>query len=114
MISRNYQPVLVRSDVQSAAGRLEVTARRSDSGETLVLEVVNWGERPLKTAIRLDGFAPSKPTATVEELSGPLDAVNTAEAPRRIVPRRTEWRHAPGGDGGLTFAPYSFTVVRFQ
>jgi hypothetical protein len=112
MISRNYQPLLVKSDVLSPGGQLGVTAHRSDSGKTLVLEVVNWGERPLPAAIRLDGFTPAKPTATVEELSGPLDAVNTADAPRHIVPKQTQWRHALGGE--LTFAPHSFTVVRFE
>ncbi len=114
MISRNYQPLLVASDVQSPAGRLDVTAKRSGSGKTLVLQVVNWGERPLRTAVWLEGFTPSKSTAAVEDLSGPLDAVNTAAAPQRIVPKQTEWRHAAGGDGELTFAPYSFTVVRLQ
>ncbi len=114
MISRNYQPLLVQSEVQSPAGRLAVTAQRSDSGKTLVLEVVNVGEQPLKTALRLEGFRPSKPTAAVEELSGPLDAVNTADAPKRIVPKRTEWRHARNGGGQLTFAPHSFTVVRLE
>ena len=113
MISRNYQPLLVRSDVESPGGRLAVTATRSGSGKTLVLEVVNWGERPLGTAIRLEGFTPSQPTAALEELSGPLDAVNTAAAPRRIVPQRSEWRHGRGA-GVRSFAPYSFTVVRLQ
>ena len=43
------------------------------------------------------------------------DAVNTADAPRRIVPCETQWRHAlTGGSGELTFAPHSFTVVRLE
>ncbi len=114
MVSHNYEPLLVQSEAQSPGGWLDVVAKRSENGQTLVLTVVNWGERPLRTAIRLDGFGPSHPVATVDELSGPLDAVNTAAAPKHIVPRRTEWRPTAGNGGQLTFAPYSFTVVRFK
>ena len=115
MISRNYEPLLVRAEVQSPGNQLDMTAKRSADGRILVLQVVNGSEKALRTAIRLDGFAPSKPTAAVEELSGPLDAVNTADAPRRIVPKQTPWRHAlTGGNGELTFAPRSFTIVRFE
>ena len=114
MISRNYEPLLVHSEARCPGGRFDVVAKRSESGKTLVLSVVNAGERSLRTAIQLDGFTPSKPTAIVEELSGPLDAVNTAVAPRHIVPKRSEWRHAPSGGGELTFAPRSFTIVRFE
>jgi hypothetical protein len=65
--------------------------------------------------IRLRGFAPTKATASVEELSGPLDAVNTSAEPRRIAPRRVEWRHAlAGGAARYTFAPHGFTVMRLE
>jgi hypothetical protein len=113
MISRNYEPLLVESEVQGPGGRLDVVARRSDNGKALVLGVVNADERPVPATIRLAGFTPSKPAAVVEELSGPLDAVNTAACPRRIVPRKTEWRHVAAG-GGFTFAPHSFTVIRLE
>jgi hypothetical protein len=113
MISRNYEPLLVESEVQSPSGRLDVVAKRSENGKTLVLGVVNANERPVPAAIRLVGFTLSKPTALVEELSGPLDMVNTAAAPRHIVPKRSEWRHAASG-GEFTFAPRSFTVVRLE
>jgi alpha-L-arabinofuranosidase len=115
MISRNYQPLLVKSEVQSPGSRLDVTAKRSDDGKTLVLQAVNSGEKLLRAAIRLEGFAPSKPAAAVEELSGPLDAVNTADAPLRIAPRHAQWQLAPaGGQSEFTFAPYSFTVIRLE
>ena len=41
----------------------------------------------------------------IEELSGPLDAVDTGTDPQHIVPKRTERRQAPSGGGELTFAP---------
>jgi hypothetical protein len=56
-----------------------------------------------------------RPTATVEELSGPLDAVNTAAAPLRIVPATSEWAHELSrGAGRRVFAPRSLTVARLE
>jgi len=115
MISRHYQPLLVPSDVQSPGNALDVTAKRSEDGRVLVLQVVNSGDRPMPAVIRLGGFAPSKATASVEELSGPLGAVNTSESPGRIAPRRVEWRHTlAGGAARYTFAPHGFTVIRLE
>lgn len=115
MISRNYQPLLVEADTQSPGDTLDVTAKRSGDGKTLVLQVVNASDEPVATRIRLAGFTPSRPTASVEELAGPLDAVNTAEAPGRIRPRRIEWQHELAkGMARYTFPPRSFTILRLE
>ena len=64
---------------------------------------------------QVEGFAPSKPVATVDQLSGPLDAANTAEHPGRIKPERSAWRHEwDKGTASFTFAPRSLTVIRFE
>jgi alpha-L-arabinofuranosidase len=115
MISRTSQPLLVKSEVQGAGRQLDVNAKRSEDGKTLVLQVVNLGDKPMPTAIHLDGFTPSKPTVFVEELAGPLNAVNTAEQPNRMTPKRSDWRHElANGTSRYTFAPHSFTVLRFE
>lgn len=120
MVARNYQPRVVEARVESADpdGKLSVTATRSEDGKQLVLQVVNAGAEPRPSRIDLVGFTPSKPLATVEELAGPLEAVNTADEPERITPRRAEWRHdiKSGGGGGATyvFPPHSFTVIRLD
>ena len=115
MVSHSYQPRLIKSEVQSAGGNLDTTATRSEDGKTLVLQVVNVGSQPLPATIQLEGFAPTKPLAAVEELAGPLDAVNTAEFPERIKPNGTEWRHAfENGRASYAFPEHSLTIMRFE
>jgi hypothetical protein len=115
MISRNYLPLLVKTEVQGAGDKLDVSATRSEDARTLVLQVVNLSDLSVSARIQLEGFMPSIPTVTVEELSGPLDAVNTAENPSRIMPRQTEWRHQfASGNVRYSFSPHSFTILRFQ
>jgi hypothetical protein len=115
MISRNYQPLLVKSEVQSSGGNLDVCATRSEDGQTLVLQVVNFSDQPQEAAIHLTGFTPSQSVATAEELAGPLDAMNTAEATNFIKPIQKEWKHE-FADGAVryTFRSHSFTLLRFE
>ena len=73
MISRNYQPLHIPASVAGAPD-LDVSARRSEDGRTLVLQVVNVADHRQTARIHLQGFQPSKSTALVEELAGSLDA----------------------------------------
>ncbi|MGA2255785.1 MAG: family 16 glycoside hydrolase, partial [Thermoguttaceae bacterium] len=115
MFSRNYLPQLVKCRVTGAEGRLDVNATRSDDGKTLVLQVVNSSEKAVAAGIHLAGFVPGKPTAQVSELSGPLDAVNTADKPRAITPQQSRWKHEiKEGSGNYIFPPHSVTVIRFD
>jgi hypothetical protein len=115
MFARNYEPVFVASDVQCAGNSLDATASRSEDGKTLVLQVVNTASQPTTAAIRLDGFVPSRPLARVEELAGPLDAVNTAETPTNVVSRAIQWRHKfKHGEASYQFPAFSFTVIRLE
>jgi Alpha-L-arabinofuranosidase C-terminal domain len=115
MFARNYEPVFVASDVQCPGNSLDATAARSEDGKTLVLQVVNTASQPVTAAIRLDGFAPSRRSARVEELSGPLDAVNTADSPTNIVSRSTQWRHDfKNGQASYQFPAFSVTVIRLE
>jgi hypothetical protein len=115
MVSRNYVPLRVYSEVQSPGDILDVSAKLSEDGKALVIQVVNIGDQFMSTAIRLSGFTPSKPTASVEELSGPLNAVNTAEQPHRLIPKQIEWQHEfSNGTTRYVFAPYSFTVLKLD
>ena len=115
MVSRNYQPWLVRSEVQGAAGELSLNAKRSQDGKVLVLQAVNIAGEPVSADIHLEGFVPAKPTATVEQLAGALDAVNTAQAPEHLKPALSQWpHHFADGLARYTFPPRSFTVIRFE
>ena len=115
MIRRNHLPRVVDASAAGDDGALDVVATRSDDGSTLVLQVANTGTRPRPARVELGGFAPRRPTALVEQLSGPWDAANTADEPTRVAPRRAEWRHdIEQGVVRTTFPPRSFTVLRFE
>ncbi len=109
------QPLLVESSIDGPSDRLSLNAKRSEDGKSLVLQVVNWDDRPRKVGLHLQGFTPTRSSASVEQLSGPLDAVNTAESPNRIQPKQSQWRHGiEGGRASYTLVPNSFTVIRFE
>ena len=120
MIARSYQPIHVPVQVEGGGEKgggekLKVTAARSEDGKTLVLRVVNVGDTGITAGLLFAGFKPSKPIASVEELAGPLNAVNSAAEPRRIVQRTRQWHHELGGGSqAYTFPPGSFTVMRFE
>jgi alpha-L-arabinofuranosidase len=115
MFSANDLPRLVHCDVIATGTRIDANAKRSADGKTLVLQVVNPGDQGAVAQIKLSGFAPTNPIAHSTELSGPLEAVNTAEKPDAIVPRQTPWRHGLKGERtSYTFPPHSFTVLRFE
>lgn len=115
MLSRDYLPLLVRCDVAGAANDLDANAKRSEDGRALVLQVVNSGGAAVGAEIHLAGFEPGRNEVQVNELSGPLDAVNAADRPDAIVPRRGPWSRQIGDqDAPYTFPPHSFTVMRFE
>jgi hypothetical protein len=114
MISADYQPLHVPTTI-AAADPLDVSAKRSEDGRTLVFQVVNVADKPVAAAIKLEGFTPSRPTAAIAELAGDLGMRNTAEEPKRLVPRQSTWQHeAANGTVHRTFAPHSLTMMRFE
>jgi len=115
MISRNYQPKLVKCEVTGAKNKLDANAKRSDDGKALVLQVVNPDDTAVTVQIQIAGFVPVRPEAQVTELSGLLDAVNPADKTDAIVPQQREWKHPiKEGSASHTFPPHSFTVLRFE
>lgn len=115
MISRNYQPLLVKTEIAGEAHSLDVSAKRSEDGKTLVLQVVNAGDKPVSANLNLAGFAPRKSASVVETLAAPLNSVNTTEKPENVAPNATTWEHGlKGGATTRSFPPGSFTVLRFD
>jgi alpha-L-arabinofuranosidase len=111
MISRNYQPLEVKAE--SPERDIDVSATRSADGKTLVLQIVNLGEKAVVLPLKISGFDPAVSRGQVWTLEGPLDANNPADNPEAIKPLKTEWK---GGslEGGpaITFPARSFTVIR--
>jgi len=113
MVSRHYQPLSLPATVSGV--ELDVSAKRSEDGKIVVVQVVNVNDKPVPARIKIENFAPSAATAAVEELSAPLDTVNTVAEPLRLVPRQSQWLcPAKGESMSCTFAPFSFTVVEFE
>jgi Alpha-L-arabinofuranosidase len=115
MISRNYQPLVVKSEIENSANNfLDVCATKSDDGKTLVLQVVNADANEVTLPLKLSGFTPATRLAGIQTLSGPLNASNSAANPDFIKPTGIEWKHRlEHGETTVTFAPHSFTVIRF-
>jgi alpha-L-arabinofuranosidase len=115
MVSRNYLPLCVNTEVQSPKAAFDVAATRSEDGQTLIVRVVNTAKAPMPGRIVLDGFVPRKAVARVTVLAGDWDAINTQEQPNRVKPSESDWRHEfKEGAVSRTFPAYSFSVLRFR
>ena len=115
MLARNRLPQVVPCKVTGEQAKLDVIAKRGADGKTLVLQLVNIGEKAVSPVIHIMGFVPEKVIARATTLTGPLDAVNTADRPETVVPKRTEWVHKiKEGRTSYTFPPRSFTVLRLE
>jgi hypothetical protein len=113
MVARSRLDAVVPAEVTGGAA-LDVTAERSADGKRLVLRVVNTGETAVAAALQLREFVAATKVVRVSEMAGPLGAVNTAARPDAITPRESELRLAEEGAASYTFAPRSFTVLRFE
>lgn len=109
MFSRHYEPLEVAS---TATGDLDVSAERSKDDCTLVLRVVNASGALKPAAINVSGFAAER--STVEQLAGPLDAVNTAQSPDNIKAVPAPEILFTNGEAPYAFPPYSVTVITLQ
>ena len=114
MISRNYQPLAIKAEA-TGAPNLRICATRDEGGKAVVLFVVNPAEHAAAASIKIDGFSLRKNAAEVEELSGDLNASNTAAHPAEITPKQSQWQHhLEGVAATYEFKPYSVTVMRFE
>jgi alpha-L-arabinofuranosidase len=115
MLSDPALPLCVKAEAQGPVDGLDVTARRSEDGKQLLVQVVNVGARPIEARLRIEGFTPGKAVSRVVELAGKLGDVNMAVEPRRVVPHNKEWGHGlPGDNVRYTFPPHSFTILHLE
>jgi alpha-L-arabinofuranosidase len=106
---------VVKAEAKSPGGVLDVAAVRAADGKLLQIQVVNVGAGPVEATLRLEGFRPAGAVAKVVEVSGKLDATNTAARPRQVIPQEKEWRHGlEDGGARYTFPAYSLTVLRLE
>jgi alpha-L-arabinofuranosidase len=115
MVSRNYQPLCVPTEVRSPGNSLDVAATRSEDGKTLTVQVVNTGKAALVARLRLEGFVPRRSTAHTTVLAGDWEAINTPEQPGHIMPSESDWPYElMDGVVSRTLPAYSFTVLQFR
>jgi hypothetical protein len=115
MYSENFEPVEVRSRVSDLNNDLDVSAQLSQDGKTLVLEVVNTGEKVAPASILIRGYSPAHYPAEVEELSGSLSAMNTEAMTNQIQAIQKHWlRHSKNSETEYDFQPHSVTVIKFK
>ncbi len=115
MFSRHYQPRFVECRVTGAKDTLDVNAKLSQDGKSLLLQAVNPTDQPVPAEIVLSGFAPKTNEAQVTELSGTLAAANMAKHPNAIVPHEHHWKHGvKDGHASYTFPPRSITMVKWE
>ena len=115
MFSRAYQPLAVHCDVKDASDGFDVSVKRSEDGQILVMQVVNPNDTEQSSRIKLAGFAPRSTKATIVTLQAPMNATNTADQPGAIVPSQQDWPHGlANGEAKYVFAARSVSVIRFE
>ena len=113
MIHRNWGPRIVKVECESEENALNVVARIDTDGRTLIVQVVNLAAIPVAAKVSISNFVPDGPTAQIIQLIGDPDGTNSADAPTRIAPKKSDWEHQiSSGNATLEFAPYSFTLIR--
>ena len=92
-----------------------MTARISDDGKVLVLQVVNSENRPLSTRLNITGYDLLGRVVKVSQISGHLDEHNQETDPDRIVPADRVWYPVFDAAGATyVFPPQSFSILRFE
>jgi alpha-L-arabinofuranosidase len=116
LISANRFSKLLSAVTQSPNDVLDVTARMSDTGNLLGLQVVNSENRPIQSRLKISGFKMNRREIKISQISGDLHEENTEADPERIIPRERTWTPEPTADGELiyVFPPQSFSILKFE
>lgn len=115
MIACMLKSVALDTRVEGADETFSASATRSEDGKQVFLVVTNRANEAKTSKIHLDAFEPSSPTASMQTLSGEVNANNSADAPTRITPTNSQWRHELKiGASTYRFSPHSVTVLHFK
>jgi len=110
MAAKNHEPLRIFNSVE---GDLDVTATRSEKGNTLVMHIVNTSTNATKTSVVLTGFSDLKHIINIYTLSGDPKAVNTPEEPEKIITKETSMQ-ITGNTLDCAFPANSYTILRFE
>jgi len=109
MAAKNHEPLRVFDSVE---GDIDVTATRSESGDELILHVVNTKSTATTTSVDLGGFT-SKSPVNISTLSGDPKAENTPQNPEHIATKETT-AALTGKTFEYSFPANSYTILRFK
>ena len=109
MASATHLPLLVSSG--TVAG-LDITATRSESGDTLMINVVNINGTPVKTVLTILGFSGASGDVKTYTLSGALNAENTLADPQKYATVESSL-HGNVDSISYSFPAYSYTILRY-
>jgi alpha-L-arabinofuranosidase len=110
MATENHQPCRVASTVESPNDDLDATVLRSEDEKTLIIKVVNVGDKPHRSAVQTDHFGSVRPQAEVWSLGGKLDEVNSPEEPERVKTVRSTFEGA-AEKFEYEFPAHSYTIL---
>jgi len=110
MASANHLPLLVSTSLVTG---LDITATKSEMGDTLILHVVNTSSIAKKTIISIKGFSGASSTVDTYTLSGPLASVNTPALPEKFKTVSSTLQAARVDSFNYSFPAYSYTILRF-
>lgn len=114
MMAENYLPQVIESDFVSKSDTLDITSCRSADGKIVTIQVVNSKSIAVNTDVQLNYYNGTATKVTVTELkANSLDDWNTVDEPNKIVPVKTEVSSSNNGCN-YTFAPYLFTILKFE
>ncbi|HKG06211.1 MAG TPA: beta-L-arabinofuranosidase domain-containing protein [Pedobacter sp.] len=109
MQAEQHMPIRVQSIV---SGNLDVTATRSEDGNTLVLHVVNTGS-DVQAILELNGFENRKDETEVFTITGPLNSRNTPSDPEKHKTISSTIKL--NGKGPVyDFPANSYTILKFK
>jgi len=91
---------------------LDITATRSENGDTLMINVVNINGSPIKTVLSVLGFSGASGVVKTYTLSGALNAENTLADPEKI---KTVESSLQGNVDSISysFPACSYTILRY-
>lgn len=110
MLARYYLPLCVKASSSSAD--LDVTAKRSEDGQVLQVQVVNMSDAPIAADLSFGDWAPKESSFRVVSICGDWNAVNTEREPRKVVSKSSVRK--VGTRPSHTFPARSFTILRFE
>lgn len=114
MAASVHLPIRVESQATSPRDDLDLTATRDESGSTLVLKVVNAGEKSHRSEITVERFGSVDPRAEVVQLTGDsLTDRNLPDDPEKIHPARTTFDQA-AERFTFEFPARSYTILKLR